>query len=227
MFEKRMRNHYRTAKDITDRLNNTVVLFDGVPHILSTSGTSILGYLLKDYPNSKSIKIDPEDPRLDISSIELGYFNIEPNCPLNGVKKGVCAYLERTPQRQYSQSVNPNKLRVVSPIVGRNTYSPSFLGHPMVKMIQDEYPTATEAVWNLSAGTHESIAISRDVALVAEGSGMMSVALNRENIGTLIPSENRVLVKDHEFIWVVEKLLSRFNIKVDPFKGLGVNHEGL
>lgn len=53
-----------------------------------------------------------------------------------------------------------------------------------------------------------------------EDSGVITVAINRENIGSLIPSEGRVFIKDHEFLWVIQNLLTRFNISVNPFKAM-------
>jgi hypothetical protein len=98
----------------------------------------------------------------------------------------------------------------------------SYVGTPLYRMIKNEYPKAVEAVWMINSGTHESVALSRDIVLVAESSGLITVGWRRKNIGVMIPSMNRVLLKDHEFVWVLERILSRFQIEVEKFNG-GVN----
>ena len=226
MFDTKMRNHYKTDKDIYDRLNGTVVSYDGEPHYLQCEGGHAQTYIypLKDYPNAKKQKIDPLDEKLDIQSFELGYLNIDPMCPLNGNKTGFAFYLQRDPRKQYHQGIRPQTLSCLSPIEDRQmNKAVSYVGAPLRKMIKNEYPKAVEAVWMINSGTYESVALSRDIVLVAESSGLITVGWRRKNIGVMVPSMNRVLLKDHEFVWVLERILSRFQIEVEKFNNGGIN----
>lgn len=222
MFERKMRNHYTTQKDIYDRLNDTVLLFKGEPHYIQTNGVSFCGYPLDDYQiKNTKIDIDPSDPELDISAIEIGYVNIEPGCRLNGNKVGMSVYYRSHPTKQYHQGIQPSRMEVESPIDGRRLeFCPSTMGLPLAKAIREEFPTVHEAIWGINSGLWSSCAISKDVCLVGEKSGLMTVAIRRENIGSLIPGQNKVLVKDNEFVWVIQRLLSRFSISIDPFEGM-------
>lgn len=220
MFDTKMRNQYKTDKDVYDRLNGTVVSYDGEPHFLQCEGGLSKTYIypLKDYPASKKKKVDPLDEKLDIQSFELGYLNIDPKCPLNRNSLGFACYLERGPVKQYHQGIRPQSLSCLSPISSRDvTLGVSYLGAPLYKMIKNEYPKAVEAVWMLNSGTHKSVAISRDVVLIPESSGLITVGWRRKNIGVMVPSMGKVLLKDHEFVWVLERILSRFQIEVEKF----------
>lgn len=225
MFDTKMRNHYRLDKDIYDRLNGTIVSYDGEPYYLKCEGGYNQTYIypLKDYPNAKKKKIDPLDEKLDIQSFELGYLNIDPKCPLNGNKTGYAVYLQRYPQKQYHQGIRPQTISCLSPIDGREIdKGASYLGTPLWKMIKNEYPKAVEAIWMINSGTHESVALSRDIVLVAESSGLITVGWRRKNIGVMVPSMNKVFLKNHEFVWILERILSRFQIEVEKFDG-GMN----
>lgn len=219
-FNKSMRNHYKTVSDVSSRLDRTIGIYKGEPVYITVSENALGVYNLEKFPNSKPIMIPWDDPDLDISSVELGYVNLVPNCPLNGSKFGQAAWCARTSQRQYRQGVDPNRILSQSPVEGRQGAGYSVCGYPLYNLIKDKYPSVMESVWMLTAKTHTSVAISREVCLIMEDSGVITVAINRENIGSLIPSEGRVFIKDHEFLWVIQSLLTRFNISVNPFKAM-------
>lgn len=219
-FKKSMRNTYKSLHDISARLDRTVALYKGEPVLIAVQSHNLILYPLEKYPNSKGFEIPFEDPDLDISSLELGYVNINPNCHINGCSKGMASWVARTSSRQYRQGVDPQRLLSQHPVEGRSGHGLGTLGYPLYNLIKENYPSVLEAVWMLTAKTHISVAISREVCFVMEESGIITVAVNRENIGSLIPSENRVYIKDHEFLWVIEKLLSRFQIQINPFKAM-------
>jgi len=214
MFEKRMQNEFSLLHDIEARLNRTVCLYDGEPYRIETDGGMI--YLCDLLDRNPPKKIDAHDPLLDISAIELGYVNIEPLSP--SYKQGFCQYLMRGPGKQWKQGTSLNHIEIQNHTENKSTPLASTSWKSFYDMVKGNYPSVVEAVWNISSGLWESVAISRDVCLTSEPSGSMTVVHMRDPIGTLIPGQQKVYVKDHEYLWCVEKILRRFNIEIDPFK---------
>ena len=218
MFEKRMRNTYETQKDLYDRLNGTIILYDEAPCTVSIMGDEIHLFKLEEYPNHKPFKVSKDDPLLDISSIELGYANWNPaDSGLNNLKRHAI-YYQRHPERQYRQGLCTGRTQTRSPLQGKDLpYNPGLESVSFVNMVKNIYPSVHEAVWDLNSGVADSVAISREIALVNEPSGIITVAFKRDNIGVMIPNQNKILVRDHEFVWVLDRIFTRFNVSLEKF----------
>lgn len=215
MFEKRMKNSFELCSDIEARLNRTVCLYDGEPYRVETDGHQMYLYdLLSKNPPQK---IDAHDPLLDISSVEIGYMNFKPETPGVGNKRGFTQFVCRSPGKQWKQALCLDRLDIYSHTDGQHTFCTHVNPENIYDMVKGIYPSVVEAVWNLSQGLYDSIAISRDVALINNLTGTINLNILREPVGTLIPGHQKVFVKDQEYIWVIKKSLSRFNIEVDPF----------
>lgn len=214
MFEKRMPNNFELPHDIEARLNRTICSYDGEPYRIETDGMSV--YLIDLLGRNTPVKVDAHDPLLDISSLELGYMNIEPGSP--GRKTGFCEYLTRGPGKQWKQGICIDRIEVHSPVDDLHTPLSGVDYVNLYNVLKNIYPSVTEAVWNISSGLWESVAISRDVCLMGQRDSSISVVHLRDPIGVLIPGRQKVYVKEHEHLWCVEKILRRFNIEVDPFK---------
>lgn len=88
---------FSTTADIRQKLNNSVVTYDGVPVYCQSTGESskltIYGLITKDGKHSLKKEIEYDDDKFVPQSPPLGYINITPN---------LTYYASRIPARRFS-----------------------------------------------------------------------------------------------------------------------------
>lgn len=157
---------YLTAADARMRLHNSYCLYDGVPVIVHIPTDAMLAQVVDLAGNGVIATVDPNDERLDVESLPLGYVRSN-----NG---GVCAYARRLPYRQQKQGVSGDNTFVKWERWGldhHNSRGETFAaigGQAALEMFQGKYPTFDEARHKIeNIKSVESIAFHRKLCLIS------------------------------------------------------------
>lgn len=193
-----MRNKWRGG-DINARLGGTVIRYDGRPYHCTVEGEQIV---LHDLISRQVIhRKNPDDPGIDVSSLDLGYVNIE-----NPGRAAV--YLERNPARRYRQGVDFSYLRY-TPLTrpgsrfgvgGEHMWCKGFVDSHM-----GNFPSFKQAMISLINGIAMSVALSKQVALLKDKDSV-KVYIQSEEVGW-IKDGNRVIIPKTEVSWVTVQTL--------------------
>ena len=200
----KMSNKYDTYSDLDARLGGTIVRYKDRPFFVSIQPSvgqkgSIHLYKLGDLRASKTMKIKINDPELDISSIELGYYNLS---------KDDCAYAIRQPARRYKQGIYPDN------VIWRTVRGTNYEGSKVNIFHRQEvfdglcgiYPLIREAL-TIEKGNQ---AISPDVAIENIPVGMAMVYLKTSLVGYFDKRWGRLILRD-DLNWASEKYVKRFD----------------
>lgn len=196
-----MQCHYTLPKDLNDRLDGTVCRYDGKIVRVYANGTYLDLYDWK--ANDKIKTILPDDPLLDISMIETGYFNYEGKIPFVG-------YITRNPLKKYKAALHHQYVNYLN-IEGKTLehFMPEGLYQPgILKSFDGEFPTYEEAMATLAKGSAE-VAISIDIAFRKDDIGAIYVFYRTTPVGWIAPGGSKIYVIDNDLRWVVERYLSR------------------
>lgn len=170
---------YDTYHDLEARLSGCIVKYRDHPFFCSVdSGGNGKGRLfisrLGDIKRENLIEVKVTDPDLDISSTELGYFNI---------KKGEVVYIQRAASKIFKQGIHPDYLRYYD-IDGKsiNDYrrqgTTLFNQKSMYDGLMGVYPDVTIAL-----ETEGCTAVAPDVAIQTLGIGIALVYLRTQRVG--------------------------------------------
>lgn len=209
-IKEKMPNLYRLSQDVRDRLNGCILRYDDKLVFCTQETASTL--LLFNMDQSTIIgKIQVDDPLLDISSIELGYMNLE-----NNQKETVVRYAKRHPQKQYAQGLRPDHIswytidgQETSATVGRGMYN--YTQEGFAQSIYGSFPVFDAIEWE----TLNEIALSQMVALKKIDIGLILVYFRTRNVGYIEPGKRVVKVPDDDSAWVVHRYLQNFSIKYE------------
>lgn len=210
MIKEKMPNLYRATNDVRDRLNGCILRYDGkLIYCMQETATTLLLYNLRQDTVIKKIMVD--DPLLDISSIELGYMNLE-----NNQKENVVRYAKRHPQKQYAQGIRPDHLtwhtidgQETSAALGRGTYN--YTQEGFAQSIYGTFPMFDAIEWE----TLNEVALSQMVALKKIDIGLVLVYFRTRNVGYIEPGKKVVKVPDDDSAWVVHRYLQNFSIQYE------------
>jgi hypothetical protein len=194
-----MRNKYK-GDDVRSRLHGTIIRFKNHPYLVDVEpGTSSLG--LHDLESGDLVvRVEPDDPNIDISSLPLGYVNLE--------KLKIAVYIKREPLRRFKQGV------VIQDLTQRSLSDEGSIGlrhvhgKGLVDCVINRYPTMDKALLNITRDGWKSVAIDRDIAFKRTGS-TLSVFLKDEEVGIMKLGSNRVTIKKTDVSWVHKELLEK------------------
>lgn len=193
-----MRNKWRGA-DINARLGGTVIRYDGRPYHCTVEGEQIV---LTDLISRQVIhRKNPDDPAIDVSSLDLGYVNIE-------TPARAAVYLERNPARRYRQGVDFNNLRytpLTRPSSRFGVEPNSMWCKGFVDSHMGNFPTFKKAMSDLLASKAHSVALSKQVALLKDKDDI-KVYYQTEEVGW-VRDMNRVIVPKTEVSWITVQTL--------------------
>jgi hypothetical protein len=164
---------------------------------------------LYDLPsNGKKIAmhIEPNNPLFDISTVPLGYVQVNPD---------VVAYVSRKPNRVYKQGINMDALNYKF-ISNQNRYNFSFVSKEFEDMILGKYLPLDEALRQLRQSTvDKEVAIDRNIALkITVSLRVIDVYFKGEVAGWIVPDTNVVIIPSTELAWVVSKHFEGFSWEV-------------
>lgn len=196
---------YKTYKDLYDRLSGTVCRYDGRPVYVNVQHEVVIEQdvpvhkpivTLYEWPNTdRQIKrIEPDDPKFDISLIEVGYFNH------NVQGKNRVVYASRSTRKQWKQGMTPQgcKLHTIDGQPGQfgNTQTPLF-----VDSIQGKFPTIDV----LDRGETE-VALSQELAVRTDELGIREYFWRTKKIAVKVPGAPLHRLET-EFSWLIDKVL--------------------
>lgn len=194
--------------DLNARLSGTICRYDGMPYLIQVTerGTVRLDDMVS---GEGGARIDPSDPKFDISTPPLGYVNFREHCK----------YLTRIPTRRYKQGID-NRNTIMSPIPGPNIDRMGRNGHTLHcvevrNMMLNKYEDSRAVLKALREGRHVSRAISRSVAFSIDGIGLVSVYLKNNIVGHIYPDKEIITVPTSDMGWVVSVHINGFGFEVD------------
>lgn len=208
-IDSRMPCRYILEKDLIDRLNGCTFLLDGIPVVVEWAGDENLTVF--DITMGQVItKIRADDPRLDISSLELGYMNSPQRV----------YYIFRDPIKKYQQGVSPNNTRVSSidgtPLdmhvfFGFDSRRYSFVrSKEFADSIMGNFPT----IENFFQSEHiKEAAISQEIALQRSELGLIFVYHRCVKIGYI--EGGSIVIPNRKTSWVTQKILERNDINLN------------
>jgi len=153
-------------------------------------------------------KITPDDPKLDISTPPLGYFNYSED------EYSKAVYIERLPVRKWRQGLDAddgrncnisckglkgNRFSIIS---ARTIYSKGY-----EDLVLNEYPHLDVALSKLKSDRVSSIAINRDIAL-SKFEKIISVFYKRKEVGYMEIGSKVVKVPKEENSRIITKFLN-------------------
>lgn len=202
-YQEVMLNEYTTSSDLQSRLDRTICRYDGKPVYVRASGNELILYEVVNY--SKCIKeIQPSDPKFDISIMEVGYFNHS--------SKGV-AYALKLPTKQwkaalYSVSVQGIDGQKVS-VGGSPQHDQGFYD-----ALVGSFPPVQQSLEKVVTGEVKEVAISQQVAFGSTPVGVVFVYYKTKSVGWIAPGDKKVNIVNHDYTWVIERLLHRSGLVV-------------
>jgi hypothetical protein len=158
-FEMHEEPRYLKSEDVSMRLDGSIVKYKGVYKyaVYESEGTNIGLYdFSKKQLNSKSI-IDANDPELDISSVDIGYVNID--------SYDMAAYVTRLPYRKQKQGTSAQNTKYQfcgdSEWFNFGNHDFAIISPDVYRALVGGYPDLAKAV----KSRKNSVAISRDFAI--------------------------------------------------------------
>jgi len=163
---------YETAEEVKFRLENTVVLYDGAPVLISRVNVpeevdrkEIARVFFYELPygrgagNGKEVRKYLSSKKFDLAPFKMGYFN----------HNGGATFASRIPNRQNKQGINVNTCSLTN-IRGKRSEIIDFdmmvASQGFVDMVAGKFPTFAEAGEMLGDKETSSVAVSRSFAFV-------------------------------------------------------------
>lgn len=194
-------------RDLQQKLNATVCMYDGKPVWVEAVGSSVVISDLPGGDNRRTIKAS--DPKFDISTPPLGY------CDGDVVK-----YYSRIPIRRSVQGLSSRSLRGERLPIRFNadrdggTNDRTFFTRQFVDMMMGKYRPLEDTLKYLrNKITHHldetlDAAVSRNIALQINKLGIIHVFYKQDLVGWIAPDDIVVNVKSDEKGWIVSRYLS-------------------
>lgn len=210
---RRMPNRWTLESDLNARLSGCHFIFDGRYVQIQAVSSSCLN--IHDGLTQEIIeKISPDDPRLDVSSIELGYANIPTSAGLRVV------YTYRATSKRWKQGIDTSNVCIVStsgehlnPVFstpdGRSAYYIMSAGFR--DSVLGRFPTIGVALSSLSKGMPE-IAVSQSYVLKFVSNEISLILCRNEAVGHIVDGSLRIEERASSFI--VREDLETLGLKV-------------
>lgn len=186
MFQTKVPFKYRTPQDCETRLGGAVYMFDGMPRRLQYEENKVRVY---DIDGTIIESVKPDDPRIDIASIELGYVNSYQRGIGGSYPEMTAVFMTRTPSKQWRQGIYPSNTRVylwdgsqVSCVREHLIFSKSF-----EEFCLGKFPSVVELQHRLKPGW--SAAISKDICLYKAEFGVLGVYYRCNPVGYFGPDK--------------------------------------
>ena len=199
-FNDAMPCKYTSLKDLQDRLTGTICRFNDQLVYVNVKNEKRLQ--LWDVPTRGIIikEIAPDDPRFDISMLELGYFNYE-----IGTKqepKNHVLFVLRHPSKKFKQGTCHSYLmsQNIDGSKDQNFGSSSILSQGFVDSFEGKFPTIDQIPDGGQAAISQSIAVQKDEL------GLLNIYYRTHKIACKTPDGTVHRLKG-EFSWVIDRLL--------------------
>ena len=193
-------------RDLTQRLDQTICRYKGHPYYVRHGDMNTLYLYDLENRQTRLHVINKNDVELDISSVPLGYLQLN---------KYITCYVSRKPARIYKQGVTLDSLNV-DPLPGDRASIINIYSKAFKDMILGNYPPLFQTVEMLRASPESmSVCISRDIALKWDPKFMLIyVYYKNEEAGWIPDRSHTVIVPGREQAWIVSKLLHGFGWEI-------------
>ena len=203
-----MRNKYK-GQDIRARLGNTLIRYKGLPVICQTDGDGTTLTLFQIRDGQVVAQVDPDDQNIDISSMTLGYVN-------TGDPYKCATYVKRLPRRMYKQGIDLSYLQFdpLSTKFGSIDHG-RLMNEVFENSLCDKFPSFARAMESITKGSHESVALSKEVAVFRTGNTLKFYIKGYESGFSNMKSPKDVTIPKNEVSWINSYILSQIDgIKV-------------
>lgn len=197
-----MRNKYK-GDDIRSRLHGTIIRYKEVPYLADVDSTGTIG-LLDLVKGDLILRVEPDDPFIDISSIPLGYLNF------TNSKHKTAVYLKREPLRRYKQGVEVGYLTQKALNEEGAVSIKSLSCQGLIDCVLNKYPKLDEALSMITKDSWSSVALSRDIAIYRKGPDIM-VFIKDEEVGSFRLGTNKVRIQKSTLSFVNKQILEKIN----------------
>jgi hypothetical protein len=201
---------YLTGADARMRLHASYCQFDGVPVFVKVPHDMLAAEIIDLKSESVITTIDPNDERLDIESLPLGYLDFV----------GSAAFASRLPYRQQKQGISNDNTKVThEKWLSQNRYADHFGGVPFSiagKMFRNEYREFEDARRRIESGGAESIPFNRKLCIVTSKEKKSTLSCIRyagKTMGFLFKGKKAALISDQFSDPVFRILLSKHGIE--------------
>lgn len=201
----RMACLYATKKDLIDRLHGTYVRYKGeIKHAqyhISDEGKEGL-YLNDIHSRGKGFHVEVSDSDLDVSSFEVGYVNIDQTFMKTSNPIHHTLYMGRYPAKRYRQGFSLPSY-CIRDISGTKTAFGISDIRAIEKSLYGEFPSVKDFM------SSEKIvsAVSSNVALKKEPSGIILVYVNQRNVAFIV--NKKLHFKEDKIRWIYERVLMK------------------
>lgn len=180
--------------DIKKYLEECFIRYEGVPYYASVDGQSVH---LVDLETRSTVKVvRGDDPLLDISSITLGWVNIN---------KYFAVHIKRQPYRRWKQGVafsNITIFKLANKDEHEEVSKNSLLNREFKNSILGIYPSYEDAFRLVTTKKRVSVAISNTIA-VKRVASTLEFYFDEEKFGEMSLEEKGVVkVKKNDYSWV-------------------------
>lgn len=194
-------------RDYNSRLHNSIVCYGGYPVNLQVISESEF-QVAPIHPESKfkMASIKPNDIKLDISTPDMGYFNVE-----NGGVR-MAAYPERFAPRRWRQGLCHQNTVVYTLTNDTHqkragadaTWYMNTKGFE--DMIQGKFPSVQEGLKSITEKKVHSVALSKNIA-ISRKDDIFNVWYKRDKVGYIQPGKLEVRVPSEPMAYIISKFL--------------------
>lgn len=187
-----MVKEYLNQEDLRMRLEGCIVQYKSHFFMVVCNNISYpnIGLInLTKYSESRKIEhtIDHRDANLNTGTPPLGYFNCNRQA----------YWTTRYPNKRQNQAVKPQNISVKPRSAPYNFY----FTKEFYNCLMNEYPTERKALLAINAGTVESMAVSRDFALVREDQQLVALHFKARKVG-YYNGTNLIIMPTPEASWI-------------------------
>lgn len=226
LYEEFMPNRYDTAKDISDRLDGTIVRYKGLPYRAKCKMGDFVEDMkigltkLANVPNQTvpDLTIEHDDPNLDISMLESMYFNHRSQDAF-GQPKQIVLWVTSPASKTFKSGTYPSYSYSHSIDGGPNSIVPTeyvFWRQEAEDCIVGKYPTLSFSLALMSTMKREKyeVAVSQRVALRRESIGLIKVFIEGHFIGWIDPDTNVMKITNDDRRWAIQRILIPLGFKL-------------
>lgn len=192
------------------RLHNSYCQFDGVPVFVKVPNDILIAEIIDLKTESVITTIDPNDERLDIESLPLGYLDFGSSA----------AFAARLPYRQQKQGISSDNTRVhYERWLISNRHADHFGAVNFMtagKLFRNEYREFEDARRRIDTGNAEAIPFHRKLCLVTskeKKSNLSCIRYAGKTMGFLFKGRKTALISDQFSDPVFRILLSKHGVE--------------
>lgn len=200
---------YLTGADARMRLHNSYCQFDGVPVFVKIPTDTLLAEIHDLVKGNILTTIDPNDERLDVESLPLGYVDFGKTS----------AFAARLPYRQQKQGVCSDNTRIVKEHwLSRQRNQGTFGEVPFANaynMFTNKYREFEEARKLIESGKAEAVPFHRKLCLVTSSEkrqNLLSLRYAGKTMGFLFRGRKSALIAEQFSDPVFRILLSKHGV---------------